>query len=67
MSEDEKFDVYEYKVGGVSTLFSRGVSRDFGENRVVFVDSHQIIASVLPLQDSNGLEKIGYMIKGANQ
>ena len=59
-----KHDVYEYnpKVGS-STLFSKGVSRDFGENRVVFVEGHQFIASVMPLHDSNGLTKIGYIVK----
>mgnify|MGYP005994573151 CR=1 FL=1 len=68
MSQDEKFDVYEYQPKqGSSTLFSKWVTRDFGENRVVFAGGHQIIASVMPLHDSNGLKKIGYMVKGANQ
>lgn len=62
---DEKFNVYEYKSSaGSSTLFSKGVTREFGENKVVFVDGHQIIASVMPLHDSNGLDKIGYIVKG---
>ena len=61
---DIKYDVYEYKPKvGSSTLFSKGVSRDFGENRVVFVEGHQFVASVMPLHDSNGLKKIGYIVK----
>ena len=57
-----KHDVYQY-VGenGSKFLFSRGVDREFGENRAVFVDGHQILAAVQPLHDSNGLELIGYL------
>ena len=59
----KKFDVYEYKSNG-DVLFSNGVTREFGQNVIVFVDGHKIIASVMPLHGSEGLNKIGYMVKG---
>ena len=58
-----KHDVYQYTDGKSNSklLFSRGVTREFGENKVVFTDGHQIIASVQPLNHPNGLELIGYL------
>jgi hypothetical protein len=64
MTEDkkQKHDVYGYKMeSGSISFFSNGVKREFGENRLVFVDGHQVIASVQPLHDSNRLELMGYM------
>ncbi len=61
MTDKEKHDVYQYEHNGSKTLFSRGVKREFGENRVVFVDGHQVLSSVMPLQDAGGLELIGYL------
>lgn len=61
--ENEKFDVYEYEYNGMKSYYSRGVEREFGENRVVFVDGMQIICSVQPLNDANGLKLIGYMYR----
>ena len=57
----EKFDLYEYDHKGSKCLFSKGVAREFGVNKVVFVDGHQILASVQPLQDPNGLKLIGHL------
>ena len=54
-----KHDVYQYKANGC--LFSDGVTRVFGENRVIHTDHGNIINSVMPLHDSNGLIKIGYL------
>lgn len=59
--EKSKFDVYEHDCNGSKCLFSEGVKREFGENKLVFVDGHQILASVQPLQDSDGLKLIGYL------
>lgn len=60
--EKEKHDVYQYVAeNGSKHLFSRGIEREFGENRVVFVDGHQVLASVQPLHDANGLDLIGYL------
>lgn len=61
MEDKTKFDVYEYNGDGLSCFFSRGVSREFGENKVVFVDGMQLIASVQPLHSSKGLDLIGYL------
>lgn len=56
-----KFDVYEYKThGGVSHLFSKGVTREFGENKIVsFLDGLQALVSVQPLKYHNGLAVVG--------
>jgi len=59
--EKIKFNVYEYDCKEGKSLFSEGVKREFGENKVVIVDGHQIIAIVKPLQDSGGLKLIGYL------
>jgi hypothetical protein len=57
----QKFYVYEYEHKGSKSHYSKGVKRDFGENRVVFVDGHQILCSVQPLHDANGLKLIGHL------
>ena len=59
--DKQKFDVYEYEYNGSKSHYSAGVKRDFGENRVVFVDGHQILCSVQPLQDANGLKLVGHL------
>lgn len=59
--ENRKFDVYEYEHKGMKSHYSKGVQREFGENKVVFVDGHQILCSVQPLQDANGLKLIGHL------
>tara|TARA_R110000850_G_C9996087_1_gene467939 strand:- start:2503 stop:2727 length:225 start_codon:yes stop_codon:yes gene_type:complete len=60
--EKQKHDVYGYEMkGGSISFYSKGVTREFGENRIVFVDGHQMLASVQPLQDSNGLKLMGHM------
>ena len=61
MSDKEKFDVYEYKTtNGSSHLFSAGVSREFGENKVIYTEDGQLFASVQPLHDAGGLDLIGH-------
>lgn len=69
MSELIKFDVFEYETGdGFRTLFSKGVNREFGENKVVYTGDYQFLSSVMPCHDSNGLKKVGYIkAKGDNQ
>jgi hypothetical protein len=59
--EKTKHDVYEIVINGSKHLFSDGVKRDFGENKVVFVDGHQILASVQPLHTTDGLKCIGHL------
>lgn len=60
--DKEKHDVYEYITrDGISHFFSKGVKREFGENKVVFVDGHQVFASVMPLHTSNGLKLVGHL------
>ena len=64
MSDDEKVkhNVYSYKMkGGSISFFSEGVTREFGENRVIFVDGRQVLSSVQPLHDKNGLTLAGYL------
>ena len=56
-----KFDVYKYDADGIVTLFSKGIKREFGQNKVVFTDGHQIFGVVMPLHDSEGLELIGHL------
>ena len=63
MSEEQKtkHDVYKYKPKqGSVCFFSDGVKREFGENKVIFTEGHQIVSSVQPLHDSGGLELVGY-------
>jgi hypothetical protein len=57
----KKYEVYGYIVNNSQALFSKGVTRDFGENRIVFVDGLQILANVQPLHDANGLDLVGYL------
>jgi len=60
----QKFDVYEYKADGFgSCLFSEGVTRVFGENKVIIADGFKIFASVQPLHKKDGLKLIGYIYK----
>jgi hypothetical protein len=59
--QKQKFEVYGFIVNGNQTLFSKGVTRDFGENKVVFTESNEFLSSVLPLQDSGGLEFVGHI------
>jgi hypothetical protein len=57
----QKFDVFEYEFNGSRSHFSSGVAREFGENKIVFVDGHQILVCVQPLQGSGGLTLVGYL------
>lgn len=59
--DKKKFDVYGYVVNGSQFLFSKGVTREFGENRTIYIDDQQILASVQPLYDANGLDLVGHM------
>lgn len=58
----KKYDVYGCASGIDGSLFSEGVSRDFGENRSVTTDDEVFLASVQPLKcdpDECNLIKIG--------
>jgi hypothetical protein len=64
---DVKHDVYQAEyIKGSPELFSAGVTRAFGTNKIVFVDGHQIFASVMPLmcdpETDDTLERIGYLV-----
>lgn len=59
--EKTKHEVYEVVINGSQHLFSDGVKREFGENKVVFVDGHQIFASVQPLRTTDGLKRVGHL------
>ena len=61
MDKKKKFDVYESEHNGLKNHYSRGVTRVFGENKLVFVNGHQILCSVQPMHDSKGLKLIGYL------
>ncbi len=62
MSDKKKYDVYQYQTDeGSVSLYSDGVKRDFGENKVVFIGSKQVVASVQPLYDPFGLELVGHL------
>jgi hypothetical protein len=57
-----QYDVYEHKTSqGSSSFYSKGVKRDFGENKIVHVKDGQVFTCVQPLHDSNGLELVGYL------
>lgn len=57
-----KHDVYELVINGSRHLFSDGVKRVFGENRIVFVEGGgQMLASVHPRHTTDGLKRIGFL------
>ena len=57
-----KYEVYGHKES--AELFSKGVSRAFGENKIVTINNAQVFCSVLPLMcdpEAVGLELVGIL------
>jgi len=57
-----KYEVYGSKDSG--ELFSKGVSRAFGENKIVNLKDGNVFCSVLPLlcdPEAEGLELVGIL------
>ena len=58
-----KHDVYEYKDSAFGAFFSAGVTREFGQNKIVTTkDRGEIFTSVMPLHSTDGLVLVGYLI-----
>ncbi len=64
----QRFDVYQYITeNGTRCMFSEGVAREFGENKMVTITGGtRLMVNVKPLQDSNGLTLIGTLFKNNN-
>ena len=56
-------DVYEYKATVGGAFFSTGVTREFGQNKIVTTKSNgEIFTTVMPLHSTDGLVLVGYLI-----
>lgn len=60
-----RYDVYQSTEPGDSELYSKGVTRDFGTNKIVnFSDGGQYFCSVMPLKvdpDLYDMKKVGHI------
>ena len=57
-----RHDVYEYSSsnGSFKALFSDCVKREFGENKVVFIDGDCLVCTVQPLRSKESLKLAGH-------
>lgn len=57
-----KYDVFEATLSGSTHFFSNGITRVFGENKVIHTEGGTIFASVQPaFADTSDLKKIGHI------
>jgi hypothetical protein len=61
MSGIKKVKVYSATYEGSEHFFSEGVTREFGENKMMFIHGGTTISLVQPLHTTEGLNLIGYI------